>query len=76
MRDADVDRPNFALLANLYSANVSVSVVPAQDERGRSVSDGKSSDRRDGSRCELIMPFEAVPATSQCSPQSFAPHRA
>jgi hypothetical protein len=38
-------------VADLYSANLSVSVVPAQDERGRLVSDGKSSDSRDGSRC-------------------------
>jgi hypothetical protein len=32
LRDSDVGRPNFPRLADLYSANVSVSVVPAQDE--------------------------------------------
>jgi hypothetical protein len=47
-----------------------VSVVPAQDERGRSVSDGKSSARRDGSRCALIRLSEAA---WRYSPQSAAP---
>jgi hypothetical protein len=57
VRHADDDRPNFPRLADLYSANLSVSVVPAQDERGRSVTDGKSSDSHDGSRCAIVIKF-------------------
>jgi len=45
MRYANVI-PSFPKLADLYSANVRVSVVSTQDDRGRPVSDGKSSNTR------------------------------